>query len=310
MNSINAVAFIFPGQGAQTVGMGKSFYDGSPAAKAIFDQAQNVLGNDLLDVVFNGPQEKLTLTSYSQPAIVTFSIAALAAFKESPKFKNVNPKFTAGLSLGEYSALIASEAFSFEDGIRLVERRGAFMEEACNINKGTMAAVIGFDKIKLKEICSQAGVEVANFNSPVQIVISGEVEKVEKACEMIKSAGAKSVILLDVAGAFHSSLMGPAVDKFKGELNKIIINPLIIPVVSNVKAVAETDPVAIADNLPKQITSSVLWEDSVRFMAAEGITDFIEIGPGTVLKGLIRKIDRELRVHNIEKPGDIESLPF
>jgi len=304
------VALIFPGQGAQAVGMGKGFYDSSTAAKAIFDQAQSALDNDLLDVIFNGPQEKLTLTSYSQPAIVTFSIAALAALKESPKFQNINPKFTAGLSLGEYSALIASGAFSFEEGIRLVERRGAFMEEACNINKGTMAAVIGFDKDKLREICGEAGVQVANFNSPAQIVISGQVEKIEKACETIKEAGAKTVIPLEVAGAFHSSLMSPAVDQFKEELSKVTIKPLVLPVVSNVTAVGETDPKAVADNLPKQIISSVLWEDSVRFMASQGITDFIEIGPGRVLKGLIRKIDSWLKVHNIQTPEDVVNLPF
>ena len=304
------VALIFPGQGAQTVGMGKAFYDSVPSAKAVFEKAQSALGNDLLDVIFDGPQEKLTQTSYSQPAIVSFSMAALAAFKESPKFKDINPKFTAGLSLGEYSALIASGAFSFEEGIRLVERRGAFMEEACSINKGTMAAIIGFDKDKLKEICDQVGAQVANFNSPVQIVISGGVAEVEKACVMIKEAGAKTVIPLEVAGAFHSSLMAPAVDKFKTELDKITINPLSIPVVSNVKAVGEIDPGAVADNLPRQIVSSVLWEDSVRFMVSQGVADFVEIGPGRVLKGLIRKIDRGLTVQNIETPEDIEGLVF
>ncbi len=304
------VALIFPGQGAQTVGMGKAFYDSVPSAKAVFEKAQSTLGNDLLDVIFNGSQEKLTQTSYSQPAIVSFSMAALAAFKESPKFKDINPKFTAGLSLGEYSALIASGAFSFEEGIRLVERRGAFMEEACSINKGTMAAIIGFDKDKLKEICDQVGAQVANFNSPVQIVISGGVAEVEKACVMIKEAGAKTVIPLEVAGAFHSSLMAPAVDKFKTELDKITINPLSIPVVSNVKAVGEIDPGAVADNLPRQIVSSVLWEDSVRFMVSQGVADFVEIGPGRVLKGLIRKIDRGLTVQNIETPEDIEGLVF
>ncbi len=304
------VALIFPGQGAQTVGMGKEFYDTSKSARAIFDEAQNALGNDLLDVIFNGPQEKLTLTSYSQPAIVSFSIAALEALKESSKFQNITPKFTAGLSLGEYSALIASDGFSFKEGVQLVERRGAFMAEACKANKGTMAAIIGFDKDKLKEICAQAGVEVANFNSPAQIVISGEVEKIKKACELIKQAGAKSVIPLEVAGAFHSSLMSSAVDNFKAELEKITINRLKIPVVSNVKAIAQSEPDAIRNNLPKQIVSSVLWEDSVRFIASQSITDFIEIGPGRVLKGLIRKIDPQLTVHNIQTPADIESLPF
>ncbi|MDP8265875.1 MAG: ACP S-malonyltransferase [Candidatus Aceula meridiana] len=302
------VALIFPGQGAQTVGMGKELYDSSPEAKVIFDKGQSVLGNDLLDVIFNGPEDKLKLTSYCQPAIVSFSCAALAALKAHPKFSSLNVRFTAGLSLGEYSALIASGAFSFEDAISLVEKRGSAMDEACKAQKGSMAAIIGFDKEKLKELCAQAGVEVANFNSPVQIVISGEEEKVVKACEMITAAGAKSVIPLTVAGAFHSSLMQSAADKFKQALNGAAISDLAIPVVGNVDAAPQSSADVVRDNLYKQITSSVLWEDSIKFMASQGVTTFIEIGPGKVLKGLARKIDSSLKVYNIATPADIEGL--
>jgi len=303
------IALIFPGQGAQTVGMGKEFYEASSEAKAVFDAAQKVLGNDLLDVIFNGPQDKLKLTSYCQPAIVSFSCAALAALKSHPKFSNLNVRFAAGLSLGEYSALVACGAFSFEDAISLVEKRGAAMDEACQAKKGAMAAVIGMDKEKLKELCAQTGVEVANFNSPSQIVISGEAEKIAKACEMITAAGAKSVIPLTVAGAFHSTLMQPAADKFKEFLSGAAISDLKIPVVGNVDAAPQTNADVVRDNLYKQITSSVLWEDSMKFMASHGVTTFIEIGPGKVLKGLARKIDSSLKVYNIEKPQDIEALP-
>lgn len=304
---VNA-ALLFPGQGAQKVGMGREFYDTVPSAKAIFDKAQNALGNDLKDVIFNGPQEKLTLTAYCQPAIVAFSIAALEAFKQSEKFKNFNVKFAAGLSLGEYSALIACGGISLEEGIRLVQKRGALMEAACKLEKGKMAAVIGFPKERLKEICAQTGAQVANFNSPDQIVISGHAAKVEAAVAMIEKEGAKMVVVLDVAGGFHSSLMRSAAEGFKKELINFPISPLKFPLVSNVAGSAVSSPDVIRENLPKQIFSSVLWEDSVRFMVGQGVTTFLEIGPGKVLKGLIRKIDPTLKVFNIEKPSDIDVL--
>lgn len=302
------ISLIFPGQGAQKVGMGREFYETVPAAKAIFDAAQSILGNDLVDVIFNGPQEKLTLTAYCQPAIVAFSVAVLQALKQSEKFKNFNVKFAAGLSLGEYSALIACGGISFEDGIRLVQKRGAFMEQACKLEKGKMAAVIGFPKERLKEICLETGAQIANFNSPEQIVITGHAAKVEQAVSIIEREGAKNVVMLDVAGAFHSSLMSSAAEGFKKELASLKINPLNFPLVSNVTGKSVSDPDAIRENLPKQIVSSVLWEDSVRFMAQQGVTTFLELGPGKVLKGLIRRIDPGLTVYNIEKPADIEKI--
>jgi len=304
------ISIIFPGQGAQKVGMGKEFYDAVPAAKALFDNAQSVLNNDLIDVIFNGPQEKLTLTAYSQPAIVSVSLAAFEAFRQSEKFKNVNIKFAAGLSLGEYSALIACGGLSFEDGIRLVQKRGALMEQACKLEKGKMAAIIGFDKNRLKEICSQTGAQIANFNSPEQIVISGHAAKVDAAVALIEKEGAKNIVVLDVAGAFHSSLMSSAAENFKTELKAFTIHPTTIPLVTNVTGQPVSDPNCIRENLPKQIISSVLWEDSIRFMASQGVTTFLDIGPGKILKGLLRRIDPALKVHNIETPCDIESLSF
>lgn len=303
------VALIFPGQGAQSVGMGKEFYETSPEAKDVFDQADTVI-NGLTDVIFNGPAEKLTSTKYCQPAIFTFSVAALKALEAHPKFKNITPSFACGLSLGEYSALTACGALSFEETLKLVERRSFYMEEATKLKKGAMAAVMGFDKDKLAGICRQAGVEVANFNSPDQIVIAGEAEKVSKASEAIQAAGAKRVIPLDVSGAFHSSLMRPAVAKFEAELAKITFNSPKFPILSNVDARPETDPEKIRRNLALQITSSVQWVDSTRAIAAAGVTTFLEVGPGNVLKGLIRKIDSALSVQNIAKPEDIEKLPF
>ncbi len=304
------VALIFPGQGAQKVGMGEEFYDASLQAKAIFDKAESILQNGLLDAIFNGPQEKLTLTAYCQPAIFTFSVAALAALEAHPKFKNISVKFTAGLSLGEYSALCASKAFSFEDGLRLVERRSFFMEEATKTAKGAMAAVIGFDKKRLAEICKETGAEVANFNSPDQIVITGHADKVHAASEKIRAEGAKTVIPLDVSGAFHSTLMRPAALNFAKELEKTNIHPTTIPCITNVTASVQSTPADIRKNLALQITSSVRWDESIQHMAKEGVTTFLEVGPGTVLKGLMRKIDSNLKVFNIQKPEDIDNLPF
>lgn len=306
---INA-AFVFPGQGAQYVGMGKEFYQSALPAKYVFDEAEQILNNGFLDVVFNGPAEKLTTTAYCQPAILTFSIAALQAFMAQPKFQNIDVKFTAGLSLGEYSALAASGALSFADTLRLVERRGAFMDEAAKVQPGKMAAVIGFDKDQLLSICRDIGAEVANFNSPKQIVITGEAVRVEEACRRIKEAGAKTVIPLDVAGAFHSSLMRPAAEKFTGVLQNVKITAPSIPVVSNVDGKPSVHPEDIRKKLAQQITSSVQWVDSIQYMAAQGVTDFIEIGPGKVLSGLIKRIDSNLKTHNIEKPADVEKLTF
>lgn len=303
-----SIALIFPGQGAQKVGMGKGFYDASPQARQVFDEADKIIGNGFLDVIFNGPQEKLTSTAYCQPAIFTFSVAALRAFQAHAKFKNISVKFTAGLSLGEYSALAASGAMSFADTLKLVQSRSALMEEATKLSKGKMAAIIGFDKDKLMEICKATGAEVANFNSPQQIVITGHAERVEKASEAIKAAGAKSVIPLEVSGAFHSSLMKPAADKFVDVLKGVKIAPAAVPVISNVDGRPEVDPAHIRGNLAKQITSSVQWVETVNYVAGQGVKTFVEVGPGKVLTGLIKRTLSDAALFNIENPEDVEKV--
>lgn len=303
------VALIFPGQGAQTVGMGREFYETSAEARRVFDTADRLISG-LTDVILNGPQEKLTSTAYCQPAIFVYSMAALHAFRAHPKFQNVESKFACGLSLGECTAVAAAGALSFEETLRLVERRAFFMEEAARLKKGTMAAVIGFDREKLAGVCRETGTEAANYNAPDQIVITGESEKVARACEKIGREGARRVIPLDVSGAFHSALMRPAVPKFEEELKKAAFRAPRFPVVSNVNGRPSDHPEDIRGNLAKQITSSVLWEDCIQYIAGQGIADFVEIGPGNVLKSLIRKINKELHVHNIRKPEDIDNLPF
>ena len=303
------VALIFPGQGAQEVGMGREFYEASAEARAVFDQADRVI-RGLIDVTFNGPAEKLTSTAYCQPAIFTYSIAALRALQAHPKYKNIEPHFACGLSLGECTAAAASGALSFEDALRMVERRSAFMEEATKVKKGAMAAVIGFDRDRLVDICAQTGAQVANFNSPEQIVITGEADKVAAAAQWIEGQGAKRVVPLDVSGAFHSSLMGPAVAKFQEVLDALVFQKAAFPIVHNVNGRPADQPQDIRASLAKQIISSVQWVASIQYIAGQGVTDFLEIGPGNVLKSLIRKIDPALKVHNIRKPDDIERIAF
>ena len=304
------IALLFPGQGAQKVGMGKDFYERSPEARAIFDQADQILGNGLTDVIFSGPLEKLMSTAYCQPAIFTMSMAVLKVFSIHPIYQKIIPQFAAGLSLGEYSALAAGQALSFADALQLVSRRSSLMEEATRAQAGKMAAIIGLDKNKIVEICHKTGAEIANYNSPQQIVITGHAKKVEEACLLCKSSGAKSVIPLDVSGAFHSSLMAAAAEKFEKDLKNIPIQISIIPIVSNVNGKSAQNPDEIRNNLARQITSSVQWVDSILHIAGQGVKNFLEIGPGTVLKGLIRRIDPSLNVQNIETVEDLAALKF
>ncbi len=301
------VALIFPGQGAQSVGMGQEFYQSSLEAKKIFDQADQIV-KGLKDVIFNGPQEKLTSTAFCQPAIFTMSMAAFYALKAHPVYKKFDVQFTCGLSLGEYSSLCASEALSFEETLKLVVVRSSLMEESTQLREGAMAAVLGFEKDALIKICQETGAEVANFNSPDQIVITGEADKVKAASQRLTDAGAKRVIPLDVSGAFHSSLMQSAAHQFKDHLRSIELTDPIFPILSNVDAVPTANTDHILMNLSKQITSSVQWVDSINTIVESGVKVFIEIGPGTVLKGLIKKINRELTVYNIQKPEDLASL--
>ncbi len=296
------VAYLFSGQGSQYVGMGKDLYENFPESRAIFDRAQRLLGFDLKQTCFEGPEEQLKITKISQPAIVTVSIAAFEVFKAKNK---VTPGFMAGLSLGEYSSLIASGSLTFEDGIRLIKKRGELMDEAARENPGKMAAVLELSADKVKEICASSGAEIANLNSPGQIVITGKSEAIDKAVDLCVAAGAKRVIPLEVSGAFHSSLMAQAAQGLKGELDKTNISVPSVPVISNYTALPQDKPEQIRENLIQQVRSSVRWEDSMRFILGKGITQFYEFGPGKVLKGLMRRIDPAVQVTNIEKSADI-----
>ncbi|MCX5713676.1 MAG: ACP S-malonyltransferase [Candidatus Omnitrophica bacterium] len=302
------VAYLFAGQGSQYVGMGKDLYEAFPASKRIFDKADQVLGFSLSRLCFEGPKEELARTNNSQPAILTMSIAALEAYRSVSGVKPSDVGFTAGLSLGEYSALVASGAMSFEDTVYLVMRRGEFMEEEALKKPGKMLSLIGLDLAAVKQICLQARAEIANINCPGQTVISGGIKEIEAAQTLAKAAQAKMVVQLEVSGAFHSSFMQGASLKLEKELSKINISSPRIPVVSNVTARVVVSPQEIKDNLVKQVASSVLWEDSMKFLLAQGVTNFLEFGPGKVLRGLMRRINPEAQVANIEKKGDICDL--
>jgi [acyl-carrier-protein] S-malonyltransferase len=302
------VALIFPGQGAQKVGMGKEFYETSTAARKVFDQADRIIPG-LTEVAFNGPQEKLTSTGYCQPAILTMSMAAFEAFKVHPKFQACTIRCAAGLSLGEYTALTAAGNLSLEEALRLVERRAAFMEEETRKTKGAMAAILGFDQERIVAVCRETGAEVANFNSPEQIVITGYADKVSAAGHRLKEEGAK-VIPLDVSGAFHSTLMTPAAEKFKTAVESVTILPSKITVIHNVHGRPACSQEEIKNLLTTQITSSVQWVDSMTYLIKQGITHFLEIGPGRVLKGLMKKISPDVTVINIQAPADIDQILF
>lgn len=318
------VAFIFPGQGAQYVGMGKDLYQVFPESKQIFERADSLLGFHLSQLCFEGPFGELTQTKNCQPAIFTTSIAALEAFKSHAASYPSGITYTAGLSLGEYTALVAAESLTFEKGLLLVAKRAQFMEEAARINPGKMASIIGLDLERISAIAKETGVSVANLNCPGQQVISGNNDAVDKAACIAKDKGAKRVVVLDVSGASHSSLMQPASSRLFEALEDLEIKNPRFPVVSNVTATAVEEPLEIKDNLVKQLTSSILWEDSVRFMLkkqvrpvrnktqtgsaiSNGVKIFFEIGPGKVLRGLIRRIDPTAEVINIQTPRDILS---
>ena len=296
------VGYLFAGQGSQYVGMGKDLYTAFPESKAVFDKADKVLGFSLSHLCFNGPQEELTKTNNCQPAIVVMSIACWQAYKtKNPQLDG----YMAGLSLGEYSALVAAEALNFEDAIFLVRRRGEFMEETAAKQPGKMLSIIGLDLAKVKEICFEAKAEIANINCPGQIVISGAGQAIEKAQALAEAQGAKLAVILEVSGAFHSSFMQEAALKLAKELEKINITEPKFPVISNVTAKPVTSLEEIKQNLIRQVSASVLWEDSMRLILSKGVSSFIEFGPGKVLKGLMRRIDSNAQVVNIEKEGDV-----
>jgi [acyl-carrier-protein] S-malonyltransferase len=302
---MSKTALLFAGQGAQTVTMGKDLAEKFPSAKAWFDRANAALGYDLAGICFNGPEAELTKTENAQPGIFLVSWVAFQLLKE--QVPNLKFEATAGLSLGEFTALTAAGAMSFEDGLRVVRQRGKFMQEACEATKGGMAAIIGLDEKLTREVCAEAGVELANLNCPGQLVISGEFEKISKAVELAKTKGAKRAISLPVTGAYHSPLMAGAQPKLQAELAKIKICAPTTPVISNVTAQRHGDATEISVRLVEQVTSSVLWENSMRFLLAQGFTRFIELGPGTALSGFMKRIDKTATMLNVADAASLEA---
>ncbi len=302
------IAFVFPGQNSHYVGMGHDLYEAGGTTRLAFEVAESALGAELLSVMFDGPEEALTRTDNQQPAIVTHSLAALAAVHEI----GIEPDFVAGHSLGEYSAITCAGCLEPEQVLPLVRFRGELMARAGDDAPGAMAAVLGLDAEDVEEavnsVHAEGAVVVANYNSPGQIVISGEENAVEAASAACTDAGAKRVIPLDVSGAFHSPLMEPAAEPLIERLQETDFAPAEIPVVANVDARAHTEPDEIRGNLGEQMTSSVRWEQSVRWMIDEGVDTFVEIGPGTVLSKLIRRVDREVTTLNVDGVDDVKAL--
>jgi [acyl-carrier-protein] S-malonyltransferase len=283
-------AYIFPGQGAQFPGMGKNLYDSNEQAKALFEQANEILGFRISDVMFSGTEEELKETKVTQPAVFLHSIIS---FLVHPDLK---PQMTAGHSLGEFSALVAAGALSFEDGLKLVFQRAAAMQKACEQNPSTMAAILGLEDTKVEEVCAGITDEVvvpANYNCPGQLVISGSIAGIDKACEAMKAAGAKRALVLQVGGAFHSPLMEPARQELQAAIEATNFKQPACPVYQNVDAQPYTDPEAIKANLINQLTAPVRWTQTVQNMVANGATEFTECGPGSVLQGLVKKIHKE-----------------
>jgi len=306
---VGKTAFVFPGQGAQAVGMGKDVYDAVPAAREIFDKANRMLDLALTDLIFNGPDDMLKQTANTQPALLTTSYALYQAFAE----KGIKPDYVAGHSLGEYSALVVAGVLSFEDAVALVRKRGEFMEQAVPNGEGAMAAVLGANREGLGALCDDitavtgTSVEMANLNAPGQIVVSGTTAGVQAVMERGKEVGAKRVIPLEVSGPFHSTLMKPAAERLNVALSEADFEDAEIPVVANVSARAEQSGERLRELLVEQVFSPVLWEDSVQYMIAQGVDTFIEIGSGSVLAGLIKKINRSVKVVSLNSLEAIQA---
>ncbi len=301
---MSKVAFIFPGQGAQVCGMGQEFYENSETAKQIFDKAGEWLGFSMTELCFT-PNDRLDITEYTQPAMVTAEVAMMRVLEEN----GVHADMAAGLSLGEYSALVAAGVMNEEDAIRTVRERGILMQEAVPAGEGAMAAVLALDAVKIEEVTeSMEGVWIANYNCPGQIVISGETEAVKEAAERLKEAGAKRCVMLNVSGPFHSGMLVEAGRKLGEVLDEVSISKPVIPYIANVNAELITEESQIKDLLCRQVSSSVRWEQSVRKMLDEGVDVFVEIGPGKTLSSFVKKIKRDALVVNVEHVADIAKV--
>lgn len=283
-------AYIFPGQGAQFVGMGQDLYNLNAETKALFEQANDILGFRITDIMFAGTDEDLKQTKVTQPAIFLHSVILAKALGES-----FNPSMVAGHSLGEFSALVAAGALSFEDGLKLVAQRANAMQKACEVEPSTMAAILGLDDEAVERICAQVEdvVVPANYNCPGQLVISGSIAGIDKACALLTEAGAKRALKLNVGGAFHSPLMEPAKVELQAAIEATVITAPTCPIYQNVDAKPYTDPAKIKENLIAQLTGAVRWTQTVQHMLADGAESFIEVGPGNVLQGLVKKVDRQ-----------------
>jgi [acyl-carrier-protein] S-malonyltransferase len=302
------IAFIFPGQGSQSVGMGRALAEAHPACRAVFDEADAALGEPLSAICFDGPAERLTLTENTQPAILAVSIAALRLLES----RGLAPDFVAGHSLGEYSAHVAAGTFAFADAIRIVRRRGRYMQDAVPVGEGAMAAILGGDPAAVAQACAEAAqgqvVSPANLNAPGQVVIAGHAAAVARAGERAKALGARKVVPLPVSAPFHCALMKPAEERLAPELAALAASNPRVPVVANVDAEPKTTAAASVAALVAQVSAPVLWEAVVGRLASAGVRAYVEVGPGTVLSGLVRKIHREARVTSLETPAQLDAV--
>ncbi|MGI9533480.1 MAG: ACP S-malonyltransferase [Thermodesulfobacteriota bacterium] len=304
------IAFVFPGQGSQSIGMGLEFYNQFPVARLLFEEASDTLNFNLAKLCFEGEMEELSLTANAQPALLTVSIAAYNVLNQET---DITPDFVAGHSLGEYSALVVSGALEFKDAVYTVRKRGEFMQDAVPVGLGSMAAVIGLSKKEIEDICDKVTTEEnivcpANYNSPQQIVISGNIDAVETATDMLKDAGAKRVVPLTVSAPFHCSLMKKAADELSGVLNDIKVTKIGIPIVTNVEAIANNDESRVRELLFEQVVKPVRWFESVEYLTNQNVNTFIEIGPGNVLSGLIKRTVSEVNIKNLEKPVQLNHI--
>lgn len=308
MAELSKVAYVFPGQGSQSTGMGLDLYNSYPSAKEVFDEADASLGFSLSRLCFEGPEEELTKTHNVQPAILVVSIACLKALQKASRGDFPSPAFVAGHSLGEYTALVAAGVLGLADAVLLVRERGRLMYEAGLKNPGSMLAVIGLDEETIKDVSVHSGTEISNVNCPGQIVISGAAQALAEANKLAKTRGARALIPLKVSGAFHSALMEPVIAEFSKIVSNVKFRPPVIPVISNVTARPVTDVDSVKKELVKQLRNCIQWQGSVEYMMHSGVTTFYEIGPGRVLSGLIRRINSELQTFNISEIEDIAQL--